>query len=337
MTRVKTPVLSALNLAPVRLGQPPRQAIDCMVALAQKTEQLDFARFWIAEHHNMPHLVSSATQVLIAHTLANTARIRVGSGGVMLPNHSPLMVAEQYGTLATLYPDRVDLGLGRAPGTDRITALALRRQRMDTADTFPADIAELQRYFKHDNAQEAVNAYPAPACNIPLYILGSSTDSAHLAARLGLPYAFAAHFAPRMLDMAVEIYRREFVPSAALDAPYLIICTNIAVGENDAHAQFLMSTLYQMFWDMVRGHPSRGMLPPVPDMDALWTPAEKYAAMQMLSASLFGGAARVRQQIIDMQQKYQTDELMVTNYIYDEALQHHSYETLRRITDSLSQ
>lgn len=321
------PKLSALNLAPMRAGQTARDAIDAMVRLTQYLESLDFERFWIAEHHNMPHLVSSATQVLIGHTLAHTAKIRVGSGGVMLPNHSPLQVAEQYGTLATLYPNRVDLGLGRAPGTDPLTARALRRNRDDLSEQFPQDIADLQRYFGDQSVQDYVRAYPALGLNVPLYILGSSTESAFLAARLGLPYAFAAHFAPRMLDMAVEIYRREFVPSAVLDKPYVIICNNVVVAESDEEARFLHSTQQQLFWDLVRGR-SRGMQPPVPNMDALWSPTEKFSAEAMMSASLVGGLDSIKQQLIDFQEKYQADELMVINYIFDEEKQYRSYELL---------
>lgn len=321
------PKLSALNLAPMRAGQTARDAIDAMVRLAQHLESLDFERFWIAEHHNMPHLVSSATQILITHTLSQTQKIRVGSGGVMLPNHSPLQVAEQYGTLATLYPNRVDLGLGRAPGTDPLTARALRRNRDDLSEQFPQDIADLQRYFGDASVQDYVRAYPALGLNVPLYILGSSTESAFLAARLGLPYAFAAHFAPRMLDMAVEIYRREFVPSAVLDKPYVIICNNVVVAESDEEARFLHSTQQQLFWDLVRGR-SRGMQPPVPNMDALWSPTEKFSAEAMMSASLVGGLDSIKQQLIDFQEKYQADELMVINYIFDEEKQYRSYELL---------
>ena len=209
--------LSILNLAPVREGQTYLQAVDSMVNLAKHAERIGIERYWIAEHHNMKNLVSSATALLIQHTLANTKTLRVGSGGVMLPNHSPYVVAEQYGTLETLYPNRVELGLGRAPGTDMQTAAALRRGR-NSLD-FPAEIAELRGYFKDCNP---VSAYPSAGLNIPFYILGSSTESAYLAAELGLPYAFASHFAPRMMEMAVEIYRKNFKPSTYLAEPYVI-------------------------------------------------------------------------------------------------------------------
>lgn len=331
---VKIPQLSALNLAPMRQGQNARQAIDAMVRLAQHLEKLDFKRFWIAEHHNMPHLASSATQILIAHTLSHTQKIRVGSGGVMLPNHSPLQVAEQYGTLETLYPNRVDLGLGRAPGTDPITAMALRRGRADISDQFPNDIADLQRYFGNDSVQGRVKAYPALGLNVPLYILGSSTESAYLAGRLGLPYAFAAHFAPRTLDMAVEIYRNEFKPSAVLNEPYMMICNNILVADSDDEAKFLATTQQQLFWDLVRGV-SRGMCPPVPDMDALWSPQEKLSAQAMMSTSLIGDKDSVKQQLIEFQQKYQADELIAINYVFDEQKQHHAYSLLKQIIETV--
>lgn len=331
---MKTPKLSALNLAPMRQGQTAKEAIDAMVRLAQHLEGLDFTRFWIAEHHNMPHLASSATQVLIGHTLQHTQKIRVGSGGVMLHNHSPLQVAEQYGTLATLYPNRVDLGLGRAPGTDPVTALALRRGRADISDQFPSDIADLQRYFGAEHVQGKVKAYPALGLNVPLYILGSSTESAFLAAHLGLPYAFAAHFAPRMLDMAVEIYRREFRPSETLAEPYMMICNNVLVAESDEEARFLATTQQQLFWDLVRGV-SRGMCPPVPDMNALWQPQEQFAAQSMMSASLVGGVESMKQQLIDFQEKYQADELIAINYIFDEQKQHQSYSMLKQIIETV--
>ncbi|ULJ59703.1 LLM class flavin-dependent oxidoreductase [Wielerella bovis] len=335
---IKIPQLSALNLAPMRQGQNARQAIDAMVRLAQHLEHLDFKRFWIAEHHNMPHLASSATQILIAHTLSQTQKIRVGSGGVMLPNHSPLQVAEQYGTLETLHPNRVDLGLGRAPGTDPMTAMALRRGRSDISDQFPNDIADLQRYFGNgggDNSvQGQVKAYPALGLNVPLYILGSSTESAYLAGRLGLPYAFASHFAPRMLDMAVDIYRNEFKPSAVLNEPYMMICNNILVADSDDEAKFLATTQQQLFWDLVRGV-SRGMCPPVPDMDTLWSPQEKLSAQAMMSTSLIGDKDSVKQQLIDFQQKYQADELIAINYIFDEQKQHHAYTLLKQIIETI--
>lgn len=328
------PLLSALNLAPARQGQTAKQAIEAMVRLAQYVETLDFARFWIAEHHNMPYLLSSATQLLIGHTLSQTEKIRVGSGGVMLPNHSPLQVAEQYGTLHTLYGDRVDVGLGRAPGTDPLTALALRRGQRDVSNEFEQDILALQGYFAEKKADAPVGAYPAQGLNLPLYILGSSTESAFLAAKLGLPYAFAAHFAPRFLELAVEIYRREFKPSAVLDKPYVIVCVNATLADTDEEAHFLHSTVQQMFWHLVKGSP-RAMQPPVPDMDKLWTPSEKMSAMQMLNAAMVSDVNRVKTQFLDLQRRVQADEIMLTNYIFDEAKQLHAYRLFKQMIDTL--
>lgn len=328
------PKLSALNLAPVRQGQTAKEAIDAMVRLAQYVESLDFERFWIAEHHNMPHLVSSATQLLIGHTLAHTQKIRVGSGGVMLPNHSPLQVAEQYGTLKTLYGDRVDLGLGRAPGTDPLTALALRRGQRDVSHEFENDILELQRYFGDELVQEQVRAYPALGLNLPLYILGSSTESAFLAGRLGLPYAFAAHFAPRMLDIAVEIYRSEFKPSSVLDKPYVIACINATVAESDDEAKLLHTSVQKMFLNLVRGKPSP-IAPPVENMESQWLPHKKQAAMAMLAAAMVGDIPNVKQQFLDLQRRISADEIMLTNYIFDEQKQLNAYKLFKEMIESL--
>lgn len=320
--------VSALNLVPVRQGQTQAQAIQSMVGLAQEVERLGYVRYWIAEHHNMPTLVSSATQLLIGHALANTSTIRVGSGGVMLPNHSPLMVAEQYGTLATLHPGRVDLGLGRAPGTDMRTAAALRRGPRDTAETFPEDVRELQRYFGDMDVQGPVKAFPGLGLKVPLYILGSSTESAWLAASLGLPYVFAAHFAPRMLEMAVDIYRKEFRPSEVLKEPHFTVCLNVIAANTDEEARFLQTSQQQFFLNVVR-HAGNPLLPPVPSMDGIWTEDEAAAAAQMMACSLVGSAASVQQQYQQLQERLHADEIMVVSYIFDEQKQYQSYRIFR--------
>lgn len=320
--------VSALNLVPVRQGQTQAQAIQSMVGLAQEVERLGYVRYWIAEHHNMPTLVSSATQLLIGHALANTSTIRVGSGGVMLPNHSPLMVAEQYGTLATLHPGRVDLGLGRAPGTDMRTAAALRRGPRDTAETFPEDVRELQRYFGDMDVQGPVKAFPGLGLKVPLYILGSSTESAWLAASLGLPYVFAAHFAPRMLEMAVDIYRKEFRPSEVLKEPHFTVCLNVIAADTDEEARFLQTSQQQFFLNVVR-HAGNPLLPPVPSMDGIWTEDEAAAAAQMMACSLVGSAASVQQQYQQLQERLHADEIMVVSYIFDEQKQYQSYRIFR--------
>ena len=231
--------VSVLNLVPLRHGESFKDAMDAMVRLAKRVEDLGYTRYWIAEHHNMRSIASSATQLLIQHTLANTKKIRVGSGGVMLPNHSPYLIAEQYGTLETLYPNRVDLGLGRAPGTDVPTAMALRRTK-DLKTDFERDLAELSGYFKGSNY---VQAYPAHGLYLPFYILGSSTDSAYLAAKLGLPYSFAAHFAPTMMENAIAIYNRYFQPSAILDKPYVILGVNAILADTDEEAKRLLQVI----------------------------------------------------------------------------------------------
>nr|WP_019518834.1 LLM class flavin-dependent oxidoreductase [Moraxella boevrei] len=320
--------LSILNLAPVRQGQSPKNAIDSLVNLAKFAENLGVARYWIAEHHNMPSLVSSATQLLIGHVLAHTISLNVGSGGVMLPNHSPLIVAEQYGTLATLYPNRVELGLGRAPGTDPMTARALRRNEADVSHNFPHDVAELQHYF--GNNTTSVKAVPATNTNVPIYILGSSTSSAYLAAELGLPYAFASHFAPRMMVEAVKIYRTQFKPSQVLDKPYVIIGTNAIVADTDKNAQFLATSTYQFFLNVVRGQ-SNPLLPPVDNMDEIWHPHEKSMAMNMLNCSLIGSQTTVNHQLNTLKTAVNPDELMAVSYIFDEDLQKQSYTMLNDI------
>ncbi|WP_165006429.1 LLM class flavin-dependent oxidoreductase [Neisseria yangbaofengii] len=326
--------LSMLNLVPLREGQTQKQAIESMVTLAQTAERLGYGRYWIAEHHNMPNLLSSATQLLVGHTLANTQTIRVGTGGVMLPNHSPLAVAEQYGTLATMYGDRIDLGVGRAPGTDPRTALALRRNAQDVSINFPHDIQTIQRYFGNADEQGYVKAYPAMDKNVPLYILGSSTESAYLAAELGMPYVFASHFAPRMMEMAVQIYRNGFKPSKYLGKPEVIICVNIIVADTDGEAHLLHTSQQQQFLGVVSGQ-MKPLQPPVADMSTVWTYDQESAVKQMLGEDIVGSKESVHKQLISLQARVQADEIMALNYIYDEAKQAESFEMLKEIADTL--
>ncbi|MDQ1145669.1 luciferase family oxidoreductase group 1 [Bacillus sp. SORGH_AS 510] len=331
MTSIHIPV-SVLNLAPIREGQTPKQAIDSMVDLAQAVEKLGYKRYWIAEHHNTPTLVSSATSILIKHTLEHTNTILVGSGGIMLPNHAPLVVAEQFGTLATIYPNRVELGLGRAPGTDMMTANALRRSKNDSVYTFPEDVKALLTYFGPEDIQSYVKAYPGVGTNIPLYILGSSTDSAYLAASLGLPYVFASHFAPRYMEEAIKIYRSRFQPSEYLDQPYMMVCLNVIAAETDEEAQWLSTTMQQFFLNVVRG--SRNPLqPPVEDMDKIWNPMEKEMAASMSSVTLLGSKETIRNQLTSFQNYYEVDEIMAVSYIYDPEKQKRSYEILKEVVD----
>lgn len=331
MTNIEIPV-SVLNLAPIRKGQGAKDAIDAMVHLAQETEKMGYTRYWIAEHHNTPTLVSSATTMLIKHTLENTETIRVGSGGIMLPNHSPLVVAEQFGTMATIYPDRLDLGLGRAPGTDMMTANALRRSQNDTVYTFPEDVKTLLKYFGPQEVQEYVKAYPGVNTNIPIYILGSSTDSAYLAAKLGLPYVFASHFAPRYMEEAISIYRSRFQPSEYLDAPYMMVCLNVIAAESDEEAKKESTTMQQFFLNVVRGSQTP-LQPPVDNMDDIWGPSEKEVAKSMSSVTLLGGKNSIREQLTSFQEKYDVDEIMAVSYIYDPEKQKRSYEILKEVVD----
>lgn len=331
MTNIQLPV-SVLNLAPIRKGQEAKEAIDDMVDLAQVTEKIGYTRYWIAEHHNTSTLVSSATSILIKHTLEHTKHIRVGSGGIMLPNHSPLVVAEQFGTMATIYPGRLDLGLGRAPGTDMKTASALRRSQHDSVYTFPDDVNSLLTYFGPEELQSSVKAYPGVGTNIPIYILGSSTDSAFLAAELGLPYVFAAHFAPRYMEEAISIYRNGFKPSKYLDSSYMIVCLNVIAAESDEEALFESTTMQQFFLNVVRGSQTP-LSPPVENMDHLWSQPEKQMAASMSSMTLLGSKQSIREQLTSFQEKYNVDEIMAVSYIYDPDKQKRSYEILKEVVD----
>ncbi|WP_414053550.1 LLM class flavin-dependent oxidoreductase [Macrococcus equi] len=331
MPNINIPI-SILNLAPVRKGDTNKDAIDQAIALAQYAEELGYNRYWIAEHHNTPSLVSSATTILMSHVLQNTKSIQVGSGGIMLPNHAPLVVAEQIGTLATIYPDRVNLGLGRAPGTDMMTASALRRDRHDSVYTFPEEIQELLTYFGPEEKQGFVKAYPGANTNVPIYVLGSSTDSAHLAARLGLPYAFAGHFAPEQMKEAITIYRNLFQKSDYLDKPYVMVGTNVIIGETDEEAEYLATTTHQFFLNVIR-NTRMPLQPPVEDMDALWTLQEKQMAMSRTVTRFVGSKATVKQKIQDFQNEFNVDELIVVSYIYDIEKLYRSYRWLKEITD----
>jgi luciferase family oxidoreductase group 1 len=329
MSKINIP-LSVLNLAPIREGQSSKQAIEAMVDLARATEKMGYKRYWIAEHHNTSSLVSSATAILIKHTLEHTDHIRVGSGGIMLPNHSPLVVAEQFGTMATIYPNRVELGLGRAPGTDMLTANALRRSKNDSVYTFPDDVNALLTYFGPTDKQDFVKAYPGVDTKVPIYILGSSTDSAYLAARLGLPYVFAAHFAPRQMEAAISIYRERFEPSDYLDKPYMMVCLNVVAAETDEEAAFLETSMQQFFLNVVQNS-QKALQPPVEDMDAYWNPMEKDMVNSMTNVTFLGSKETIRQQLADFQEKYNVDEIMAVSYIYDPDKQKRSYEILKEV------
>lgn len=321
---------SVLDLVPITEGSTIAQCIANSQELAKAVERFGYHRYWLAEHHNMDSVASSATAVLIGHMAGATKHMRIGSGGIMLPNHSPLMVAEQFGTLATIYPDRIDLGLGRAPGTDQATARALRGYNIDAAvHSFPNDVVALQCYFSSDNSTSPVRAIPGEGVNIPLWILGSSTDSAHLAARLGLPYAFATHFAPTHFEAAVEIYRSNFIPSQQLDAPYVLACVNAVVADTNEEADFLKTSFYQLAASIVTGR-RRPLPPPIHDLDSFWSPQVEAAVMQMGYYTFTGNVETVKQKLSAFQEQYQLDELMFVSHIFDPQAKIHSYELLQQ-------
>ncbi len=316
---------SILDLAPVSSGSTISHSFANSKALAQQADRLGYQRYWLAEHHNMPGIASAATSLLISHLAAATSRIRLGAGGIMLPNHSPLVIAEQFGTLETLYPGRIDLGLGRAPGSDQLTARALRRNRMETEDQFPSDILELQQYFGPVKPNQAVQAVPGQNLNVPLWILGSSLYGAQLAAHLGLPYAFASHFAPAMMVQAAALYRREFKPSAQLDKPYLMLALNVFAAETTDQAKFLFTTPQQQFVNLVRGVP--GLLPaPVDDMTPLWQSHEKAYVEKALACSVIGNPAEVKQGMLNFIAEHKPDELMLTAMMHDPIARQYSFK-----------
>ncbi len=265
---------SILELAPVREDQTVQLTLQHSLKLAQQAERLGYSRLWLAEHHNMDGIASSATAVLLGYLLANTSTLKVGSGGIMLPNHAPLIVAEQFGTLATLYPNRIELGLGRAPGTDQMTMRALRRGRQETEDQFPQDVLEILHYFKDAEPNQRIIATPGQGTHVPVWLLGSSLFSAQLAAKLGLPYSFASHFAPRMLKQAIQLYRENFEPSEYLSKPYVSMGVPTVVAETDAEAEYLATSAYQRVLGLMRGQ-SLKLKAPIASMDGLWSPAEK--------------------------------------------------------------
>jgi luciferase family oxidoreductase group 1 len=320
--------LSILELAVVSQGENAADAIERSVKIARHVEKLGYTRVWLAEHHNMEHIASSATSVLIGHLAGKTSTIRVGSGGIMLPNHAPLVIAEQFGTLETLYPGRIDLGLGRAPGTDQLTAMALRRNNMATAYDFPEDIKSLQTFFSASNRNSKVRAFPGEGLDIPIWILGSSTDSAYLAAKMGLPYAFAAHFAPAQFRTAIEIYRSNFQPSAQLDKPYVLACVNIFGAETDDEAEFLVTSLYRMFLGIVTNE--RVPLQPPGNLPSTFYLPEVQDMLQRMTACTFTGSEdSLRKKLSVFIAETGVDELMAVSYIYDMDKRLRSYEILK--------
>ncbi|MCG3189748.1 MAG: hypothetical protein LKCHEGNO_02246 [Burkholderiaceae bacterium] len=320
--------LSILDLAPIVEGSDAAAALRHSLDLAQHAEAWGYARYWVAEHHNLDGVASSATAVLIGHIAAGTRTIRVGSGGIMLPNHAPLMVAEAFGTLATLFPGRIDLGLGRAPGTDQLTARALRRHLAgNEEDDFPRDVVELMAYLDAPQPGMRVRAIPGTGTQVPVWILGSSLYGAQLAAYLGLPYAFASHFAPDLLDHALAVYRDTYRPSARWPEPHTMVGVNVVAADSDAEGARLLTSLQQRFLGMQRG--VRGPLPrPVASMDGLWSEAERAGVARMLAATASGGPDKVKRELQAIVERTRADELIVAGAIHDHAARLRSYEIL---------
>ncbi|PTE21133.1 alkane 1-monooxygenase [Cereibacter changlensis JA139] len=315
---------SVLDLSPVPEGSSTAEALQNTVELARHAEALGYHRFWLAEHHSMAGIASAATAVVIGQVAAHTSTIRVGSGGIMLPNHAPLMVAEAFGTLATMFPDRIDLGLGRAPGTDGRTAQALRRN-MDNADNFPGDVMELQHYLGDPVPGAQVIAVPGIGTHVPIWILGSSLYGAQLAAHLGLPYAFASHFAPQALTQAIRVYRETFRPSAQLAKPRFMLAVNVFAGETDAEGYYLKTSMQQAFANLRTGNP--GKLPrPVEDLSTVIDPAMQHMVEQALHVSATGGPDTVRQELRALIARHKPDELILTGQIHDAKARMRSFE-----------
>ena len=325
--------LSVLDLAYVGEGFTPSDALSNALDLAQHAEAAGYTRFWLAEHHNLAGIASAATSVCICHVAGGTRTIRVGAGGIMLPNHSPMVIAEQFGTLATLFPNRIDLGLGRAPGTDQRTLQALRRGP-ESSEYFPQDVVELQALLGLPQENQLVHAIPGEGTNVPLWILGSSLYGAQLAGMLGLPYAFASHFAPQAMTEAVSIYRERFEPSAQLSKPHVMIGCNVIVADTEEEARKLFTTPQQQFTRMVRG--TRGQLPPpVDDIESFWSPMEKEQVSSMLTCSFYGSATTIKNKLAKLLETTNADELMVVGAIWDHQERIKSYELLAEAMDQV--
>ncbi|RFT11932.1 luciferase-like monooxygenase [Providencia rettgeri] len=326
--------LSLLDLAPIIQGSTAKEAFAHSLDIAQLAEKLGYHRYWLAEHHNMTGIASAATSVLIGYLAANTRTLRLGSGGVMLPNHSPLVIAEQFGTLNTLYPERIDLGIGRAPGSDQRTMQALRRHMNTDIDNFPQDVAQIINWFDAINPDPAVRPVPGFGEKIPVWLLGSSLYSARLAAQMGLPFAFASHFAPDLLLQALDVYRANFQPSQRLPKPYAMVCINIIAAETQREAEFLFTSMQQAFVMLRRGQPSQ--LPaPVESMENIWSPAEEFGVQQALGMSLVGDKTKVRHGLETILRQTQADEIMVNGQIFDHQARLHSFELAMQVMNEI--
>jgi luciferase family oxidoreductase group 1 len=327
--------LSVLDLVPVRTDQSTADALAATVALAQTADRLGFTRYWLAEHHNMPGIASAATSIVIGHVAAGTKTIRVGSGGIMLPNHSPLVIAEQFGTLAALFPGRIELGLGRAPGTDQATVRALRRDPVAAADRFPDDVLELQHYFEEPEPGQKVRAVPGMGLKVPIWLLGSSLFSAQLAAKMGLPFAFASHFAPAEMMGAVHLYRATFRPSKELEKPYLMLGINVICAATDGEARRQFTSVQQSFTNLRRGTPGQ-IPPPIDDIETYWSPAEKAMASHMLVVSAVGSPETVQRGLQNFVDVMQPDELIMTAHLYDHRARLESFERVAALRDRIT-
>lgn len=323
---------SVLDLSPITEGSDASQSFRNSRDLVQHAERWGYRRYWLAEHHSMPGIASAATAVVIGHVAAGTSTIRVGAGGVMLPNHSPLVIAEQFGTLESLFPGRIDLGLGRAPGSDQAAARAMRRA-LTSGDEFPQDVVELINYFEPAEPGQRVRAVPGEGLKVPVWILGSSLFGAQLAAALGLPYAFASHFAPDQMMEAIALYRAQFRPSAQLDKPYVMLGFNVFAADTDAEAALLATSMQQAFVNLRSGRPSR-LKPPVSGYFELLAPHEKAMLSNVLSSSAFGALDTVRAKLSAFIQRTQADELMITCQMFDHAARLHSFEIAAQARDS---
>lgn len=333
MRSLKETKFSILELAPVRDDKSVEFSLKHALELAQRIETLGYERLWLAEHHNMDGIASSATAVLLGYILANTETLKVGSGGIMLPNHAPLVVAEQFGTLATLYPNRVELGLGRAPGTDQVTMRALRRGRQETEDQFPRDVVEILSYFDDAEPNQRITATPGQGTHVPVWLLGSSLFSAQLSAQLGLPYSFASHFAPRMLGQAIKLYRENFQPSAYLDKPYVSMGVPTVVADTDEEAEYLATSAYQRVLGLMRGQ-SLKLKPPVESMDGLWNQAEKMSVDNFYAMAQIGSPDTVKQGLEQLLVPYDVDEFIFTCDIYDTEKRIRNFELLMQLRNT---
>jgi luciferase family oxidoreductase group 1 len=325
---------SVLDLSPIAEGSTASDALRNSEELAQHAEKLDYKRFWLAEHHNMPGIASAATAIVIGHVAGGTKTIRVGSGGIMLPNHSPLVIAEQFGTLASLYPGRIDLGLGRAPGTDPFTMRALRRESGASSENFPEDLQELRKYLGDLEPGQRLRAIPGAGTHVPIWLLGSSLFSAQLAAALGLPFAFASHFAPADLMPALRLYRNLFKPSAQLEKPYAMVAVNVIAAQTDEEARYQFTSLQQSFTLLRRGAPGK-VPPPIDDIDSFWNPAEKAMAQDILLFSVVGSAETVERSLRKIIDLTQADELILAAHIYDHKARLRSFEIAANVRDRI--